>query len=143
MAPRASRAAALSGLRHARRHLSHRRQLLGFHELGLGALELVHLGRQRGVEVGQLGARVPEVFRHVREAPGEVADLVARCGMDGMVEVATAHHRHGGAELTEGPGQAAGDEPRSPQAGECGEDEDPGQDLPLIVHDLLHARERT
>ena len=65
-------------VRDAGGHLSHRGELLLFHQLRLGRLELADLARKFGVEVHQLGAGLAEVGRHLLEAAGQVADLVAR-----------------------------------------------------------------
>ena len=59
-----------------------------------GPSRAVRSCRKLGVEAHQVGARVPQAGRHLLEAPGQVADLVAGAWRDRMVQVARADHRH-------------------------------------------------
>ena len=65
-------------VRHARRHLPHRGELLLLHQLCLRRLELADLRRKLRIDVHQLGAGLAEVAGHLLETAGQVADLVAR-----------------------------------------------------------------
>src|SRR5262245_48968445 len=94
------------------------------------------------LRLDQFGLSAPELFGHIGEGTGQIADFVSPPYRDRMVEISRTDYGHGFTQLRDWSYQTPGDEKGSGEAAPECQQHDAEQDLALRVDDCLYSRER-